>query len=154
MTVLRMAAITWGMLPTRTWDRSSSKVTSRTQKGNIPYPMGAIFNVPVVAHQLQQASGISSPHLQAGHPIDGFPLHFPSAEVDYLSLHHKHLLLSRPVQIARQPIAAGQLTPLQPSVPLVLGAGVLALLPRNGGAVNTVAMSCSRVGWLPLASIT
>src|SRR5262249_8264113 len=31
MTVLRKAAMTCGILPQRTWDRSSSKVTSRTQ---------------------------------------------------------------------------------------------------------------------------
>src|SRR5262252_4477047 len=29
--VLRSAAMTWGMLPERTWERSSSNVTSRTQ---------------------------------------------------------------------------------------------------------------------------
>jgi hypothetical protein len=30
MTVLRSVAITWGAFPVRTWERSSSKVTSRT----------------------------------------------------------------------------------------------------------------------------
>ena len=31
MAMLRREAMTWGVLPVRTWDRSSSKETSRTQ---------------------------------------------------------------------------------------------------------------------------
>ena len=38
MAVLRSVAITWGAFPVRTWERSSSKVTSRTQCSRFSMP--------------------------------------------------------------------------------------------------------------------
>jgi hypothetical protein len=66
MVVLRSAAITCGMAPVRTWERSSSKVTSRTQWD--------LFSIvfPQMTKRLMRASGVGGHdvaelHVVAGH---------------------------------------------------------------------------------------
>ena len=59
---LRKAAITWGALPVLTWERSSSKVTSRTQ-------CNPVLDVPMLPENPQQSIRPSNSRSHTGYRI-------------------------------------------------------------------------------------
>src|SRR4029453_1941006 len=125
MTVLRKAAITCGILPQRTWDRSSSKVTSRTQ-----CDLFSMCQCPRTNASKRAASARSGARLVTpAPPSSGDPPLLFAAD---LPLQLEHLPQTRPVTVAYQYVTRLQPSLLDAPVPPVHGLRHRAGLRRDG----------------------
>lgn len=104
------------------------------------------------AIEVEQQRGRSAGGFQAGETVDGFLAHLARTDPDDVPLNAEDLLDAWPVQVVVEGGGGGQAALFETAVRCADRLG-LAEGGGDGGAVNTVAMSCSNWGWLPLAII-
>ncbi len=115
--------------------------------------MGAVLDVPMSAVEGQELRGGGTFRRETGQAVDDLVADLAGAPLDDPPLNAEDLLYAGPGEVVVQGGGGGQAALLDPTVPRVpdraRGEGAV-----DGGAVNTVAMSCSSWGWLPFATMT
>ena len=105
-------------------------------EGFVPAVVEAIFDLPVAADELIEASGVSLLRSQAGDAIDNFMAHSILVQLADRSggggdagvaFELEDLGVTRPVQIASEQAAGGQDTFLLATMPFVIGADSLKI---------------------------
>src|SRR4029453_12728057 len=125
MAVLRSAAMTWGMLPQRTCERSSSNVTSRTQ-----CDLFSMCQWPRTSSS--RRSGVARWGGQTGDPIDHFCPFLARFLGDDMTPQLKHLRSPWPIAVAPQGLTRGDIALLDaPMADVHRACGLLTIARRR-----------------------
>lgn len=111
-------------------------------QGDIPDPVAAIFNRPMITVQGEQAGRAGLFRSQAGQAIDGFSAEFARNDFGDVALDAEDLGRIREGEIAGQFGAGPDLAGFQPAVGFI-GGGVL-----RGGTLSGSGLRCPGAAWV------
>ncbi len=122
--------------------RSFADLAAIFIKGDIPNPVEAIFNRPMIPVQREQAGRAGFWGSETGQAIDGFAAEFPGDDFGDVALDAEHLGRMREGEIAGQLGAGPDLADFQATVAFI-GGGVL-----RGGTLASRGLRCLVARWV------